>query len=223
LFQRFVSRVRSAETNPKQNNFILFWVCFALFCFSCNSRLSVVVNFHAPAVVSRWSKDKPVQLWWAGPSLIIFYRNSFCNWHTYPHVKVGLALCTWKEVRVLRIVALGLAPYLNATVHRVCSPDVPRRLASPWPVPMMYVHCTDRQDTMFQWPDNHLCGLPPIRECKILEKWFGLIQNFVKGVDWRLCTSSVFYCYSDIVFCITCWQDGRYGSEKRGQSMLCDL
>jgi len=35
LFQRFVSHVRSTETNPKQNNFVLFWVCFGfvLRCF----------------------------------------------------------------------------------------------------------------------------------------------------------------------------------------------
>jgi len=35
LFQRFVSHVRRAETKPKQNNFVLFWVSsgFVLRCF----------------------------------------------------------------------------------------------------------------------------------------------------------------------------------------------
>ena len=50
----FVSHLRSAETNPVQNNFVLFilslfWIYFALFCFSCMSRLigyfrCVVIN-----------------------------------------------------------------------------------------------------------------------------------------------------------------------------------
>ena len=43
VFQRFVSHVRSAETNPKQNVLGLFCVCFGfvleLFCFSCKSCL----------------------------------------------------------------------------------------------------------------------------------------------------------------------------------------
>ena len=57
LFQRFVSHVRSADTNPKQNvlglfcvcfGFILelFWNCFALFCFSCKSCLRASETKH---------------------------------------------------------------------------------------------------------------------------------------------------------------------------------
>jgi len=41
LFQRFVSHVRASETKHCFGFVLeLFWNCFALFCFSCKSRLS---------------------------------------------------------------------------------------------------------------------------------------------------------------------------------------